>query len=207
MYTLRIVELCEFLGFCNRHKMSDIEGHTATDGLSHQSFVDRYFIRRYKTDQKRIPGEDICILEHSNRICVITLARSHPIVALKKSVAKVDFQADAKTNRLDNKVSGKLKHGAQWINEGSPLCHLTCDDGSVYTVYGCIRGNLVEVNENLVSSPQLLVAKPDTNGYIAVLLPRQGDQQKEMAKLLKEEGYQKVLEKRMLLANETPSQS
>ena len=29
--------------------MSDIEGHTATDGLSHQSFVDRYFIRRYKT--------------------------------------------------------------------------------------------------------------------------------------------------------------
>jgi len=52
-----------------------------------------------------------------------------------------------------------LQQGAQWINEGSPLCHLTCDDGSVYTVYGCIRGNLVEVNENLVSSPQLLVAK------------------------------------------------
>lgn len=52
-----------------------------------------------------------------------------------------------------------LFQGAQWINEGSPLCHITCEDGSIYAVNGCIRGSLVEVNENLIANPQLVVAK------------------------------------------------
>lgn len=43
------------------------------------------------------------------RICIVTVASSHPLLAENKTVVKVDFQVGEETNRLDNKVSGKGK--------------------------------------------------------------------------------------------------
>jgi len=52
-----------------------------------------------------------------------------------------------------------LQSGRQTTHETSPLCHITCDDGNVYNVLASIRGKLIEVNERLLSDPQLLVHK------------------------------------------------
>jgi len=59
------------------------------------------------------------------------------------------------------------------ISELSPLCHISCDNDQVYTVYGCIRASLVEVNERLVTNPQLLVTNVSlsmNNNYCSIVL-------------------------------------
>ena len=45
----------------------------------------------------------------SLRICLISLAPSHPLIAQNKLISKLNFQVDEHTNRLENKVSGKGK--------------------------------------------------------------------------------------------------
>ncbi|KAI0231520.1 Protein Abitram [Lamellibrachia satsuma] len=164
--------------------------------MSHASVVDRYFTKRYVTDINNKHGEDQCVLMHSNRICVITLAPSHPILDEGKSVTQVNFKVNAHMDRLNNKVTGKAKKGAQMLDSRSLLCFVTCTDGSTYTLRSCIKGGLIEANEQLVDHPELLTQKPSTNGYIAIILTRLQSHEQEMAKLLTQEQYQDILKQR-----------
>lgn len=141
-------------------------------------------------------GEDQCILTHSNKLSVITLAPSHPILKEGKVVTKVGFQVGPNTNRLENKVTGKGKRGAQTMTPSSPLCQITCSDGSSYTPCACMRCFLVEVNENLLEQPQLIMTKPQTDGYLAVVLSKLKDHESEMSRLKTKEQYQNILAKR-----------
>ncbi len=50
------------------------------------SVVDRYFTRRYVLKEGR---RDVCLLFHSNKICVVTLAKSHALVQDRVPIAKV----------------------------------------------------------------------------------------------------------------------
>ena len=49
------------------------------------------------------------------------------------------------------------------------VCAVTVDDGSSFTVYACVRGSVIEVNERLRAEPQLLGTAA---GFIAVLAPK-----------------------------------
>lgn len=164
--------------------------------MSHASVVDRYFTKRYVTDINKKEGEDQCILMHSNRICVITLAPSHPILMEGKSVMNVNFKVNAHMDRLDNKVTGKAKKGAQMLDSRSLLCFVTCTDGSTYTLRSCIKGGLIEANDQLVDHPELLTQKSSTDGYIAIILTRLQSHENEMKKLLTHEQYLDVLKQR-----------
>ncbi|XP_072179656.1 protein Abitram-like [Diadema setosum] len=168
------------------------------------TFVERYFTPRYKADVNGRQGEDFCILQHSNKICVIALARGHPILRDKHLVDQVDFQVSPNTNRIDNKVIGKSKKGAQYLREDSPLCTVRCTDGASFVVYPCVRGKLVEVNEMLVHQPQLLTTKPNTEGYVAIVLLRLGDCDQQLQGLLSEEEYGQILLRRERQTTETP---
>ncbi|BFZ01084.1 hypothetical protein BsWGS_04123 [Bradybaena similaris] len=170
------------------------DSHTNTNGRP-PNVVDRYFKRRYKIDVHNKVGEDALILTHSNRVCVVCLAESHPVLSEKKTVTKVSFE-NAKWNRLDNKFSGKNKRGAQWLDGNSPLCEVTCSDESVYTLCCCVQGQLIEVNENLIKHPELLTKKPCGEGYLAVLLPGLKGFDREMRQLKSEEEYKEVLASR-----------
>ena len=162
-----------------------------------QSVTERYYTPRFCMDVGGKKGEDQCILFHSNRICLVTLAPSHPILANKKQINKIDFQVSANVDRMKNKVSGKGKHGAQFLQPNSPLCYIECADGSKYTVDSCIKGKLVEMNNELIQNPKLLVDKPDAEGHIAIVLPNitNSDQQKQELLTLQE--YNDVLKKRI----------
>ena len=39
------------------------------------------------------------------------------------------------------------------------LCHIRCDDDCVYVVPATLRGKLIELNQRLLSDPQILVDK------------------------------------------------
>ncbi|KAJ9590808.1 hypothetical protein L9F63_016194 [Diploptera punctata] len=161
-----------------------------------QTVTERYYTPRFCVDVGGNKGEDQCILFHSNRICLVTLASSHPVLQHNKEIKKIDFQVSANVDRMKNKVSGKGKHGAQFLQPNSPLCYIECKDGSKYTVESCIKGKLVEMNDALIADPKLLINKPDAEGYIAIVLPNitNSDQQKE--ELLTLEEYYDVLKKR-----------
>ncbi|XP_065840330.1 protein Abitram-like [Oscarella lobularis] len=153
-------------------------------------FLDRYFTRAYAVDTKDRLDEDTCVLQHSNKMCVICLAPSHPIVTSPcRKVLKVDYKISESTDRTANVVKGKRKRGAQWLNPLSPLCIITCDDGSQYTVYSCIRGSLLEVNDQLTSCPDLVRTKTLMEGYIAVVAPKKAESDTVLAQLKTESEY------------------
>ncbi|XP_077556966.1 protein Abitram isoform X2 [Haemaphysalis longicornis] len=144
-------------------------GHRISQGFL--SVTERYYKPRFLLDANGIEGHDQCALFHSNRIVLVTLAPSHPILRERKVVAKVSYQVNEKLNRLDNQVSGKWKRGGQKLLKESALCIVTCQGGETYTVTSMVPGSLVEVNDHLTTSPELLTEKPWSRGYIAVVLP------------------------------------
>lgn len=169
------------------------------DGIAERkTVVDRYFTRLYKTDIKGKPFEDQCVLQHSNKICVITVAPSHPLLQCKE-LSNVNFQVSKNVNRLDNKVSGKGKKGAQQLLPESVICEVTSSSGNIYSLYSCVKGKLVEVNEELVCNSNLLLEKPETEGYLAVVLPKLTEN--IMEGLLIKEEYDKLLQERTLVDN------
>uniref|UniRef100_A0A8C4UWY4 Protein Abitram n=1 Tax=Falco tinnunculus TaxID=100819 RepID=A0A8C4UWY4_FALTI len=131
------------------------------------------------------------------RICVITLAEAHPLLQSGKTIKSVNYQISANCSRLQNKVSGKSKRGAQFLTELAPLCRISSSDGEEYTVYSCIRGRLIEVNENILSNPAILQEKPSTEGYIAVVLPKFEESKSVTQGLLTQKEYGEVLLKRL----------
>lgn len=168
----------------------------ATEHKAFPSVIDRYYTRWYKTDLKGQPCEDHCILQHSNRICVITLAETHPILQDGRAIESINYQISAGCSRLQNKVSGKSKRGGQFLTDFAPLCRITCTDATEYTIYSCIRGRLLEVNEDILQKPRLLLEKPSTEGYIAVILPKFEESKSITEGLLSREEYESVVSKR-----------
>ncbi|XP_075900065.1 protein Abitram [Nelusetta ayraudi] len=160
------------------------------------SVVDRYYTRWYRVDMKGKPCEDHCVLQHSNRICVLTLAETHPVIRDGRQIKSINYQISNGCSRLNNKVSGKSKRGGQFLTDFAPLCRITCTDQSEYTVYSCIRGRLLEVNENILERPALLLEKPSTDGYIAVILPKFEESKSITENLLSREDFEKVVSKR-----------
>ncbi|XP_072698411.1 protein Abitram isoform X1 [Canis lupus baileyi] len=148
-------------------------------------------------DVKGKPCEDHCILQHSNRICVITLAESHPVLQSGKTIKSISYQISTNCSRLQNKVSGKFKRGAQFLTELAPLCKIYCSDGEEYTISSCVRGRLMEVNENILHKPSILQEKPSTEGYIAVVLPKFEESKSITEGLLTQKQYEEVVVKRI----------
>uniref|UniRef100_A0A3Q2CIJ0 Protein Abitram n=1 Tax=Cyprinodon variegatus TaxID=28743 RepID=A0A3Q2CIJ0_CYPVA len=130
------------------------------------------------------------------RLCVVTLAETHPILQEGRTIKSINYQISNGCSRLKNKVSGKSKRGAQFVTDFAPLCRITCSDETEYTIYSCIRGRLLEVNENILETPNLLIEKPSTEGYIAVILPKFEESKSITEHLLTREEFEGVVSKR-----------
>ncbi|XP_075961795.1 protein Abitram [Anarhichas minor] len=163
------------------------------------SVIERYYTRWFRADMKGKPCEDHCILQHSNRLCVVTLAETHPILQDGRAIKSINYQISNCCSRLNNKVSGKSKRGGQFLTDFAPLCRITCTDETEYTIYSCIRGRLLEVNESILETPTLLLEKPSTEGYIAVILPKFEESKTITENLLSREEFESVVSKRAVV--------
>ncbi|GFV37302.1 protein Abitram [Trichonephila clavipes] len=109
-------------------------------------------------------------MERRHNVCVSHkpsgIPPTHPILKENLDVISINFDPVGKVNRLSNKVSGKFKKGGQKLSEKSVLCTVKCSNDCEYTIYSCISGSLVEVNERLVENPKLLKENPWSEGYI-----------------------------------------
>ncbi|XP_015118807.1 protein Abitram [Diachasma alloeum] len=156
------------------------------------SVTERYFTPYYKVDVQKCL-DDICIRIHSNRICMLTLAPSHPVLQKDRKIESISFKVTDKLDRAANKVSGKGKHGAQPLQESSNICIISCDNGEKWNIKCCIMGKLIEVNETLVENPQLIKQPPHKGGYLAIVLPNIKIYEEMKKSLLSEEDYQKFI--------------
>lgn len=131
------------------------------------SVVDRYFTRFYfkKQSSENFENEDHVVLFHSNRLCLIGLAKSH--VAFTKGISSVSYNI-GNCDRSHNQVKGKHKKGGMNLQPSTTLAIVTCKDGSEYKIVSCITGKLIEVNERLDNDLGKLSVEGD--GYIAVIL-------------------------------------
>ncbi|XKL64955.1 hypothetical protein PGB90_005041 [Kerria lacca] len=163
----------------------------------HQNYIDRYFIRKYYIDFKE-ENNDHCVLIHSNRLCVITLAPSHPIVRDKVKINNIDFQISKNVNRLENKACGKRKRNAQFVSPTSPICFLECSNKKKYIISSPVCGKLLEINDKLATQPELLHLCYTNNYnkecYIAIIVPKHNISLEDLTKdLLTEDQYMKAL--------------
>jgi len=139
-----------------------------------------------------VDQDHVKILLHSNGICVLTLAPSHPILANRLTVENVDFQVSKRVNRLQNAVKGKGKKGGQFFaDDKQTVAFVTCDDGSRHVLHNGVRGALIEVNERLVDMPDLLTSDPFGQGFLAIILPRKGERDAQKLNLVSENVYEK----------------
>lgn len=157
-----------------------------------KSFTDRYFSKRYVVNVDGVQNNDIMIMFHSNRIALLSLAPSHSFFK-KNDEYKINFSI-GKVNRLSNTVKGKGKKGGQVLTPKSVICKVEYADGSSFDIPCCMKGTLVEVNEELVKKPELLKKFPDAEGYIAVILSSIAVSDTTKNEMLVPEEYIKLVE-------------
>ena len=97
-------------------------------------------------------------VRHSNGLYLVRLNPSHEIFEKFEHI-ELSFQITEKTNRCDNKVSGKRKLNGQWIDQTGTLAILKCinkskvegesDEVRVIKMMSPVKGKLFQVNKRL----------------------------------------------------------
>lgn len=75
--------------------------------------------------------EDQYVHMHSNRLCVVGVAASHPM--MQDEIVRVEFTSSV----LESKVTGKKKKGGQFLVPTTILAHVTCASGKTYALRRC----------------------------------------------------------------------
>ncbi|XP_068619733.1 protein Abitram [Battus philenor] len=162
-----------------------------TDLSNFKSFTDRYFSKRYILNVDGIENNDIMLMFHSNRITLLSLAPSH-FFFKNDNDYKINFNV-GNIDRLTNTVKGKGKKGGQILIPKSVICKIEYSNGKNFDVPACMKGTLIEVNEELVKNPIFLKEEPDSNGFIAIMLSSIANSDSTKSELLDHEQYIKML--------------
>ncbi|KAK6743572.1 hypothetical protein RB195_010692 [Necator americanus] len=129
--------------------------------ISYLSSVDRAY-KRYACEEY----DNIAYLHHPSGVCVVVLRQE-----LNSEVTEVDFANTKKSglSRADHVVVGKGKKGGLHLQKNTRLCTIRCENGKEIIVRAGVRGVLAEVNDRLLSNPDLVRTAPENQGYIAVV--------------------------------------
>lgn len=156
-----------------------------------KSYTERYFSKRYILDVDGVKNNDMMIMFHSNRIALLSLAPSHYFFKNTEDYT-INFSI-GNIDRLSNAVKGKGKKGGQYLTPKSVICKINLSDGISFDVPSCMKGTLVEINEELVNTPNLLRKFPDSDGFIAIILASIAVSEATKNELLTHEEYLKKI--------------
>lgn len=159
---------------------------------AYPSVVDRYFTKFYNRGHNKEQCEDLCVLAHSNKICLVTLSPKHQALA-EGDIQKVEFTLHGNDISNLDAPSGKKKINAVNMKPGTSFCTVTSGAGKQYIIRSGIKGKLMEINKSLLTDPSLVSKKPDTLGYLAVILhqfQQKNPEAKTCSNLMTEVQYQ-----------------
>jgi hypothetical protein len=159
--------------------------------FSHLSYIDRYYTKYYKLD-KQCENNPHILLYHSNRVCILTLPESHPLLqANTYKIMQIEFIQNISAN-----MKGKRKHNANFLESMQPLCTVrslkldeTPQREQNFTIYSIVNGKLIEINERLLKDPEILQTKTQTLGYIAIIYPKIENIKKQLDELVSHSEY------------------
>lgn len=101
-----------------------------------------------------------------NEICVLVAPK---LCNDELSIVSVSFQNAAL--HTGDKISGKRKKGAYIVQNGVILCTATLSDGTSLDLRTPIGGQVLEINENILTRPELLLSSRLGEGFIAIVYP------------------------------------
>ena len=125
--------------------------------------IQRYFSKYYL--DKGQPNEQYIFI-HSNGIIMCGIGANNDI--LKKNVSEIIIL------KQPAKITGKNKHGAHLLNINEYIVQIKTDENT-FNFCPKLRGKLLEVNQNLVKNPKLLLESPEKNGFICLIQQDPGD--------------------------------
>ena len=175
---------------------------------NYPSFVDRYFKKYYHLDTKE-PLNDHLVLLHSNRVCVCTVAPSHPVLDKTKfKIEKIEY-----IQHVSDNMKGKHKQNAKQLKVLQPICTLFCKNiqnspptDKKFTFYSCINAKLIEINEEAVRNPEFFQDFSQSDGYLVILYPKIDKIMEQFETLITHEQYVKAIaERSQLNGNENDS--
>ncbi|KAK1948602.1 Protein Simiate [Phytophthora citrophthora] len=192
------------------------------------TMIERYYTEMFSCDIKGKPMEDQYVHMHSNRLCVVGVAETHPV--MQEELVSVEFTQSV----LDSRVTGKKKKGGRFMMPDTVLAVLKCKSGREFKLYSCIRGALIEVNERLQREPELLKQKVSlssakknlsvhvllantrwgllqhqSDGYLVIIQPKKVEVAEIQESLLSKDEYKqfRAISKAKALADEKPTES
>ncbi|KAK9712279.1 hypothetical protein K7432_007236 [Basidiobolus ranarum] len=151
-------------------------------------YLEKYFTKHYFVNETT-ENEDQYVMQAPNKLCIVGLALNHPLLASGASPIKsIDFSEAA----LNNKVQGKRKKGALWLDPRTTICKITLENDEVFTIRAGVHSQLMEVNESIVKNPQILLTESQSKGYIAIMKPRSDNSEIALKECQNEENYRKL---------------
>lgn len=152
--------------------------------IKYPSVIERYYTKYYRTNVHNELNNDMLVLVHSNRVCVLMLSEKHPI--LEKSLVINSIESLASINQS---MSGKSKRGADYVQPNKLLYRIQCENDQNFTICASIKGRLVELNDTIIKTPSVLQQKPHGEGYLAVFIPSLKDGENNLKLLTTEQDY------------------
>jgi len=165
--------------------------------VPYRTVTERYYKPYYQLDSDRSRRNDLCLLVHSNRISLVGLAPSHPILARGVRIDTVNCEVAKHIDRKNNITAGKSKKGGQNLKSNSVLCYLEVGEES-YEINAISPGKLICMNKSILEDPNLISRKPDSDGHIAILLPNLGEIEACKNGLYDQESYNSFIKKENL---------
>lgn len=92
------------------------------------TMIERYYTELFSCDTMDRKMEDQYVHMHSNRLCVVGVAASHPV--MQEEIEAIEFSSSV----LESKVTGKKKKGGQFLVPTTILCHIKCKSGKSYAL-------------------------------------------------------------------------
>lgn len=115
----------------------------------------RYYTAYTFTYQSEFPT---LVRMHSNKLFLVFLHPQHPAMQEKILSINYKFNTDA--------LSGKRKKGAVNLQANSNILEI-CTESKNYMIRAGVPGKLIEVNELLISNPEMI---KDPEGFLAIVM-------------------------------------
>ncbi|GBB94457.1 hypothetical protein RclHR1_02360015 [Rhizophagus clarus] len=148
------------------------------------AYLEQYYTKNFLIDSNENTTEEFYIYQAPNKLCVIGLAPTHPLLLQSQKVESIKF--DEKIFQLMNKKKQIP------LSIKSEICVITTEEGKRYSIKAGVVGWVIDFNTRLEKHVDVLRQKPFTDGYIAIIKPKQDDSRKALSHCINEEKYNEI---------------
>ncbi|KAI8138452.1 hypothetical protein BJV82DRAFT_630887 [Fennellomyces sp. T-0311] len=127
------------------------------------AYLTRYYTLHFHSEESD-SNATLYARQAPNKVCIVGITDRHSVVVQQKPI----------------KLEATLSSNAN-VKPETVLCELVTDDAR-YVIKAQMQGKLLELNPRVLENPQLLLDKPMTEGYLAVIKPQYEDTSRQLSR-------------------------